>query len=82
MYSQADFSFSITQLILAIPPSYLWISALIVLGLVILATLALVFHWYEYRQKSPATAFAEMMYFLGLVVFGLLGFGSLSLALM
>jgi len=81
MYPQATFSFSLTKIILAIPHSFLWISGLVVLVLVILVTLALVFHWYEYRQKSPATVFAEIIYFVGLVVFSLLAFGALSIAL-
>jgi|GEM_PF-2734522 len=81
MYSQATFSFSLTSIILAIPHSFLWISGLVVLVLVILATLALVFHWHEYRQKSPAIVFAEIIYFVGLVVFSLLAFGTLSIAL-
>lgn len=81
MYPQATFTFSITSLIEAIPHNFLWISAIVVFVLVILVTLALVFHWYEYRQKSPATVFAEIMYFVGLVIFSLLAFGSLSMAL-
>ncbi len=81
MYPQATFSFSLTKILLAIPDNFLWISGLVVLALIILVTLALVFHWYEYRQKSPATVFAEIMYFTGLVVFSLLAFGSLSMAL-
>lgn len=56
-------------------PSVLLLAFLIVLSITAVISVILIFHWQRYGEKNTHIAFAELVYFPGVIVF-------VSLALM
>ena len=50
-------SFSLNEILGKIPISTLWIGFVVFVAIAVLAGLALIFHWREYKLHSPALHF-------------------------
>ena len=61
-------SFSLNEILGKIPISTLWIGFVVFVAIAVLAGLALIFHWREYKLHSPATDFTQIIYIVGLVI--------------
>lgn len=60
-------NFTIGDIIDQIKPEYLTLIFLITLGISVLISLALVYHFNKYRHHSPGTILAEIIYIAGLL---------------
>ena len=59
---------SLEKMISQIPSSALWITLAIFVGLSLIFSLALVFHWKKYTLHSSAGRLVQAVYFVGLII--------------
>jgi len=66
MFDEAQFSFSLSEMLAKIPVSALWIALLVFIVLSLVAGAALLYHWNRYKLHSPAIDMTRLVYLLGI----------------
>ena len=66
MLNEAQFSFSLNEILAKIPVSALWIALSVFVGLSLILGAALLYHWNKYKLHSPNTDMTRIVYLLGI----------------